>query len=82
MDEIRRQFRHLLILNEACLDEQLVEHTVILIEKLLRIIGMIFLNNRGIHANEFDEIIEVHLNEIKRKVNDIMKTTFDEYRQI
>lgn len=51
MDDIQRTLRQLIILNEACLDEQMVQATVILIEKLMKLLGTIFMNNNGMLQN-------------------------------
>lgn len=71
-----------MILEEASLDEETIQKTVQLMEKLSKLLGNIFMQNRALHALEFDELIETELKEIKRKVNEIMKITFDRYREI
>lgn len=40
------------------------------------------MSNEGLHASEFDSMIEADLEEIKRKVAEIMKMTFEQYGAI
>lgn len=42
--------------------------------------GDVLTDNNGLHTLEFNEIFEQDLNEIRRKVNEIGKITFDAYR--
>lgn len=82
MEDIKKIFRELMILEQACLDEQTVQIIVQLVEKLLKLVGNIFTNNGGLHALEFDELIEKDFTEIKHKIEEIKQITFEAYRQI
>lgn len=71
MEEIRRIFRRLIILREACVDEELVKVTVELIEKLFLMISEVLTDSNGLHVLEFTEIFEEDLMEIKRKLKEM-----------
>lgn len=82
MNDLKKLFRELLVLEDACVDEHLVQVITDLIESLMRFVGTIFANHNGIHATEFDALMEKELTEIKRKINEIKKVTFEDYRRI